>query len=450
MLYTLSPTFAKLSTVDFDDVINKSKPIFQGINFNQTESDNSSILDQIETYDEKDEIIIMTTEDIPTITPDSLEVIAKSRAIFRRKSSVVNHVTNNVRPDNINMVNLSMTIKPIKQTTTLTTNIVSQPQHMSNSTTSVQTDRTIKSHLATGGATSKSLAKLLSFKKGMNINPLNITIDPDTIYVPRFHIKMNNEIDKTDHNVHNNVFKAVRFKRDIKTISIPGVQYAPVNIAFRRQVSDAQVVSPMPKFSLSYGPVATRTIFKYYPISKVDPKQKKAIKFKLENYNKKLKISEKFNNVLKKNLNSTTENMTTIGKPQNYLKKLYLDVIDLKEPPEVTKTKSDQHDGEKKVRRVKRDLPEVTTESVASIEEPKEITILNVTPKSVTEQTVPNIVIENLNNILTKNLTETVNEVFNEFNMTVLTPTNHKFPGPELLFKVPSKYLYQVSKYLIE
>lgn len=431
MLYTSNTSFAKLSTIDFDDVANKSKPIFQGINFNQTENDNTSIVNDTENYDENHELMIITTEDVTTVTPDSGEVKAKSKA------KVVKNIINNVRPDNIKMVNLSTTMKHINQTTSDT---VSQPKLMPDSKTSVQTDHTIKSHAGTEEATSKSLAKHQSFKEGINTHTQNKAIDSHTIYVPRFHIKMNNEIDKTDYNMHHNVLKAVRFKRDIKTLSVPHVQYAPVDIAFRAQASNAKIVPPKPKYSRSYSPVATRTTLKHSQVSNIDTKQKNAMEFKWTTFNKKLKMSKKFRKVKKKNIDITTENIRTIGKSQNFFRKLYLEVIDLESPNKVTTTKSHQQEIEKKWLRVKRDLPEDTTKNVVTIEKPKENTNSKVTPSSSIEQIITNTVLDNLNNTLTKNLNEAVHKVLIELNISTLTYPDNKFPDSNLLFKVPSKY----------
>lgn len=440
LLYTSSSTPAKPSTVDFDAVVNDSKPIFQGINFNETENDNSSILNETETYDENHEIMIITTDDVTTVTPDSGEVKAKSIAIFGQKPRVIKTAndkhrdikTENVRTDNIKMINLSMTINHINQSTTHTTDIVSQSQHISDNATSIQTDLTIKSHLATERATSTSLDKLLSFDKEINTQPLSKTIDPDMRYVPRFQIKMNNEIDDTDHTMQNSVLQAVRYKRDIETINDPRVQYAPVDLAFRAQISDAQVVPPKPKFNR---PIATRTTLKYLQKSKFDKIHKNIKGLKRPELNKKVKVSKKFNNFIKRSRPSMIKNITSIEKSQKYLQQLYLD---MKSPTEVTKTKSNHH-YDKSWLRVKRDLPESTTENVATIEEPKDTPNLKVTTSSVIEQTVPNTVLNNLNKVLSKNLNEAVHEVFDELNMTALTPPDNKLPGSDLLFKIPSK-----------
>lgn len=378
------------------------------------------------------------TEDISTVTPDSQEVRAKSKIIFLRKTTVNEQGTGDIKPENFKIINSSLIFKYINEPTT---EIVSQPQHVSDSTPSVQTNRTIKPDIAAVGATSKSLAKLLSFEKGISTYHLNKTIDPDAIYVPRFHIKMNNEIDKMDPIIHNSVLKAVRFKRDIKTISVPHVQYAPVDIAFRAQLTDVEVVPPKPKFSQYHGPVATRTPLKHLQMSKNDTLQKSARNYKWPNLKKKNKLSKKFTSIPKKNHSITIDNKTTFRKSQNFFKNLYLDVMDLENPTNVIKAKSKQLDGEKRLPRFKRDLPESITEYVAIIEEPKEITILNVTPNSIIEQTVPNTVLVNLNHILTKNLTGAVHDVLDELNLTTFTPPDDKFPGSDLLFKVPSKYM---------
>lgn len=379
-------------------------------------------------------------EDVTTVTPDSEEVRAKSKVIFLRKTSVVNQVTDNIKSNDRKIVNSTVTSTYTNKTTT---DIVSQSQRVSDSTTTVQTNHTIKPHFATEGATYKSLHKLLSFKKRINRYPPNKTIGLDTIPVPRFHIKMNNEIEETDHNMHNSVPKAVRFKRNIKTLSVPQLQYAPVDIAFRAHISDSDVVPPKPKFSRAHGPVATRTTLRHLHIHKNDTSQKNAKHFEWQNFNKKLRMSKKFTNRPKKNRNFTVENKTIIWKSQNFFRKLYLDVTDLPSPTEVTKTKSKEHDGEKTRPRVKRDLPEGTTEysSLATIEEPRDIAKLYITPNGIIEQTVPNTVLENLNYILTNNLSKVVHEVFHELNMTPVTPPDNKLLGSDLLFKVPSKYL---------
>lgn len=420
-------------------------PIFQGINFNETENDNSNILNLTEIDDDIHETTIITAEDITTVTPDSEEVRAKSKAIFRPKPRVVKNVTNNVTSDNIQIVNLNTTTKYTNQTAT---DVVSQPQYLSDSTTLIQTDRNIKSYLATEGTNPKSLAEFLSFEKGFNILPLNKTITSDTIYVPRFHIKLNNEIDKLDHNTRNRVLKAIRYKRDIKSLRVPQVQYAPVDISFRAQHSNEKVVPPKPKLSRSFGVVATRTTIKQSEVSNTDTKQIIEKELKWSNLNKKFKMSKKVNNIGKNNQN-ITENVTTNGISQNLLKTLYLDVIDLKSSTGVTVTNSNQHNGEQEWLRVKRDIPESTTVNVVTIEEPKEITNLNVTTNTVIEQTVPNTILENLNSTLTKNLSEAVHEVFNELNMTALTPPDNKLPGSDMLFKIPSKYLFKVIKKII-
>lgn len=421
-------------------------PIFQGINFNETENDNSSILNPTEIDDEIPEITIITAEDITTVTPDSVEVRAKSKAIFRPKPRVVKNVTDKVTSDNKQIVNLSATINYINQTST---DVVSQPQNLSDSRTSVQTDRNIKSHLATKGVNSKPLAEFVSFEKGINILPLNKTITSDKIYAPRFHIKLHNEIDKMDHNIHNRVLKAIRFKRDIKTLSVPQVQYAPVDISFRAQVSDSQViVPPKPKLSRSFGIVATRTTTIQPEVSNIDTKLISEKELKWSNLNKKFKMSKKVNNIGKRDQNIiTTENVTTIGISQNFFKNLFLDLIDLKSSLGVTVTNGNQHNGEQEKLRVKRDIPESTTANIVTIEEPKDIT--NLTTNSVIEQTVPNTILENLNSTLTKNLSEAVHEVFSELNMTALTPPDNKFPGSDMLFKIPSKYLFKVIRKIV-
>lgn len=408
--------------------MNKSMPIFQGINFNETENDNSGTLNETVTDDES-HVIMTEAEDVTTVIPDEEEVKVNSKAIFRRKPRVIKTVTNNVTLDNIRTVNLSVGIKHINQ---ITTDVVSQPRYLSEGTTSVQTDHTIKSHLVTEGTTSKSLPKLLLFGKGINIQPRNQTIDSDRIYVPTFDIKISNETDKTDHKARNHALEAVRFKTDIKTISVPHLHYVPVDIAFRAQLSHSEVIPPKLKLNRLYGPIATRTTLIPSQISNTDTKQNNAMKLKWENLNKKIKFPKKVKNTLKKNRNINTENVTTIGNSQNFLKNIYLDVIDFKNSTESTITKSNKYDDKKKGLRVKRNIPESTTEKVVTIEGQKETTNLNVTRNSF---------IRNLNNILSKNLSVAVHEVFDELNMIALTPPDNKFPGSNLLFKIPSKYL---------
>lgn len=361
-----------------------------------------------------------------TVTPDEEEVKVKSKPIFRPKPSAFKTVTNNVTLNYLKMVNLSMTIKDINQTTM---DVISLPQHLLDSRTSTQSDHSTKSHLVTEEATSKSLAKFLLLGKGIKTHPLNEPINRDTIYVPRFHNKKSNDIDEMDHKVQNRAYTVIRFKRDIKTLSVPQ-QYAPVNIALKPQHSHSAVVPPKPQLNRSYGPMATRTTSQQSQISNIDTKtkQKNALKLKWDNYNKKYKMPKKVNNI------------TTIKKSQNFFKNIYLDVLGLSNSTEMTLTKSSQRDSEKQQLRVKRDLPESATQKTVTIEEPKKVTNLNVTLNSVsTDQTVSTVVLQKLNNIFTKNLSEAVHEVFHELKIIALTPSGNKFPGSDLLFKIPSK-----------
>lgn len=358
-----------------------------------------------------------------TVTPDEEEVKVKSKPIFRPMPSAFETVTNNVTL-NYFKINLNMTIKDINQTTT---EAILLPQQLSDSTTSIQSDHSTKSHLVTEGATSKS--KFLLLRKGIKTHPLNKTINHDTIYVPRFHIKMSNDIDKMNHKVQNRAYTVIRFKRDIKTLSVPQ-QYAPVNIALKPQHSHSAVVPPKPQLNHSYGPMATRTTSQQSQILNFDTKtkQKNALNLKWDNYNKKYKMPKKVNNI------------TALKKSQNILKNIYLDVIDLRSSTEMTITKSSQRDSEKQQLRVKRDLPESATQKTVTIEQPKKVTNSNVTLNSVsTEKTVFTVVLQKFNNIFTKNLSEAVHEVVDELKMIALTPPDNKFPGSDLLFKIPSK-----------
>lgn len=416
-----------MSTVNYyDDVVKKSKPIFQGLNFNRSKDDDRLLLTETENYDENQETMVTTTDDVITVTPDSGEVIAKSKAIFRRKTTLVVIAPEKVRPDGIDMVNLGKTINHRNETTT---NKVSQS--VSDSTTTVQTDRTVKSDLVIERATSKSSAENLLFNKQTKTSQLNVIIDSNALYVPRIRIKINNEIDNTNHNKYHNV---LRYKRDVNSAVDPHIQYAP-EPPLKNQLSSTGVVPPKPKLSQSYGPTATRTTTKQVQFQN-NTKESKQV-----NLNKKFKMSKKYNNVLKKKQDIMTENIKTIEKSKKMFQNFSLEVIDMKSRTEIIKTKSVQNDGNKKFSRFKRGLTKASIETVATIEDRKKITSLYITPNSGYEQTVPIPVLQNLNNTLTKNLSEAVNEVFNDLNMAEITAPENNLLGADLLFKVPSKYL---------